>query len=74
MFRRGELIDAETGRQRFITLTPENLARYERALGEHLGRLQTFCARCGIAFCVADTGKGMEQCLFHDLPAAGLIH
>ncbi len=74
LFRRGQLVDAETGRQRFITLTADNLARYERALTEHLSRLQTFCNRCGIAFCVADTAQGIEQCVFHDLPAAGLVH
>ena len=74
VFRRGQLIDVETGRQRFITLTADNLARYERALSEHIGHLQTFCNRCGIAFCVADTGSGLEHCVFHDLPAAGLVH
>ena len=74
VFRRGQLIDAETGRQRFITLSADNLARYERALSEHIGHLQAFCNRCGIAFCVADTGGGLEHCVFHDLPAAGLVH
>jgi uncharacterized protein (DUF58 family) len=74
LFRRGQLTDAETGRQRFVTLTTDNLARYERALSEHVGRLQAFCNRCGIAFCVADTGADLERCIFHDLPAAGLVH
>lgn len=74
LFRRGQLVDAETGRQRFITLTPENLARYERALTEHIGHLQMFCNRCGIACCVVDTDSGLEHCMFHDLPAAGLLH
>jgi len=74
LFRRGQLIDAETGRQRFVTLTPDNLARYERALSEHLSHLRAFCNRCGIAFCVADTASGLDHCMFHDLPAAGLIH
>lgn len=74
LFRRGQLIDAETGRERFITLTPDNVTRYERALSEHITRLQTFCSRCGIACCVVDTGSGLEHCIFHDLPAAGLVH
>jgi uncharacterized protein (DUF58 family) len=74
LFRRGQLIDAETGRQRFITLTPDNLARYERALSDHVAHLQRFCSRCGIACCVVDTGRGLEHCIFHDLPAAGLVH
>jgi hypothetical protein len=50
------------------------MARYERALNEHISHLQMFCNRCGIAFCVADTGGGIERCVFHDLPGAGLVH
>lgn len=73
LFRRGQLIDAESGRRRFITLSPANLARYERALGEHLGHLQAFCNRCGIVCSVADTAAGLERCLFYDLPAQGLV-
>ena len=74
LFRRAQLIDAESGRQRFITLNSDNVARYERALTEHLERLQGFCNRCGIVFAVADTAAGLEQVLFHDLPALGLVH
>ena len=66
--------DAESGRQRFITLTADNLARYARALTDHLGQLQAFCNRCGVAFSITDTAAGLEQVLFHDLPALGLIH
>jgi hypothetical protein len=74
LFRRGHLVDAETGRQRFITLGRDNLARYQAALKEHVEHLQTFCNRCGIVFVVADTTMGVEQVLFHDLPALGLVH
>ncbi len=74
LFRRGQLIDAETGRHRFITLTPSNRARYQHALAEQLARLQSFCTRGAIVFSVADTAAGLEQSLFHDLPALGLVH
>jgi len=74
LFRRGVLVDAETGQERFITLTSENLSRYEQALSAHLGSLQSFCNRCGVFFTVADTAAGLEQCLFKALPASGLIH
>jgi uncharacterized protein (DUF58 family) len=74
LFRRGQLIDAETGRQRYINLDPDNLALYTRALDAHVERLQAFCNRCGIVFSVADTAAGLEQSLFHDLPALGLLH
>ena len=73
-FRRGRLIDTETGRQRYITLGRDNLARYQAALEDHLARLHGFCSRCEIAFCAADTAAGLDQSLFHDLPAAGLVH
>lgn len=74
VFRRGQLIDAETGQARFVTLNPANLARYHRALADHLTSVQSFCNRCGIVFSVADTQAGLEQSLFHDLPALGLVH
>jgi uncharacterized protein (DUF58 family) len=74
MFRRGQLVDAETGRRRFITLSADNLARHEQALANHLARLQGFCARCGLAFCVADTGVGLEHTLFHQMPDVGVVH
>jgi uncharacterized protein (DUF58 family) len=74
VFRRAQIVDAESGATRFITLTPTNVARYETALREHLGRLRAFCDRAGIALVVADTGAGLEQTLFHDLPVLGMIH
>jgi uncharacterized protein (DUF58 family) len=73
-FRRAQLVDAESGGTRFVTLTPANLARYEAALQEHLGRLRAFCERSGIALATADTAAGLERTIFHDLPALGLIH
>jgi uncharacterized protein (DUF58 family) len=74
LFRRAQVVDAETGGQRFITLSPENLTRYAQALSEHLRSLQAFCNRAGIVFCVADTAAGVDRSLFHDLPALGFIH
>ena len=74
VFRRGQLLDAETGKRRFITLGAENRRRYREALDAHLGRLKSFCHRSGIVFSVADTGAGLDRSLFHDLPAAGLVH
>ena len=73
LFRRGELVDAESGRRRLIRLTPANLARYEHNLTAHLAHLRSFCDRHGIACCIADTGAGLEQALFRDLPAVGVL-
>jgi uncharacterized protein (DUF58 family) len=74
LFRRAQLIDAETGARRFITLSPENLTRYHHALADHLRNLQSLCNRSGIVFSIADAAAGLEQSLFHDLPALGFIH
>ena len=73
LFRRGRLMDVETGRQRFITLTQNSLARYQEALAAHLAQLQAFCTRCAVGYSTADTAAGIEQSLFHDLPALGLL-
>ncbi|HEX7406924.1 MAG TPA: DUF58 domain-containing protein [Candidatus Binatia bacterium] len=73
LFRRGRLTDAETGRQRFITLSQDNLIRYQQALAAHLERLQEFCNRCEIVYSTTDTDAGLEQILFRDLPALGLL-
>lgn len=73
LFRRGRLTDVETGRQRCITLSQDNLARYQRALATHLERLQDFCNRHEIACATADTAAGLDQVLFRDLPALGLL-
>jgi uncharacterized protein (DUF58 family) len=73
-FQNARLIDAETGEERYVTLGPQNAARYQSALAAHLGRLQGFCSRSGVAFAVADSGTSLERCLFRDLPAAGVVH
>ena len=73
LFRRGRLTDIETGRQRYVTLRPDSLARYQQALAEHLEQIQDFCRRCEIVYSTADTAAGLDQTLFRDLPALGLV-
>jgi uncharacterized protein (DUF58 family) len=73
LFRRGRIVDAESGAERFITLSPSNLQRYRHALANHLAALRAFCLRAGASFAVADTAEDLEQSLFKHLPAAGTI-
>jgi uncharacterized protein (DUF58 family) len=73
LFRRAQLVDAESGRQRFVTLTAANLERYHTALTAHHEALRAFCHRCGIVLSLANTAAGLAQSLFYDLPAAGLV-
>jgi len=74
LFRRAELVDAETGARRFVTLTPANLTRYQAALRDHLGNLEAFCRRCGVMLAVPDPAAGLDRALFEDLPGLGLVH
>jgi hypothetical protein len=74
LFRKARVLDSENGQQRYVTLDAENLARYENALSQHLAHLQSFCTRCGVVSVIADPALGVEHCLFHDLPAAGVLH
>ncbi len=73
LFRRGLLVDVESGRQRAVSLTPERLAQYQAALRAHLETLEAECARGGAIFAVCDTAAGLEHCLFRQLPAVGLL-
>lgn len=73
VFRRGRLTDVESGRQRFVTLSPDNLARYRQALTTHLERLQDFCRRCEIAYAAVETSLGLDDALFRTFPALGLL-
>jgi uncharacterized protein (DUF58 family) len=73
LFRRGRIVDAESGAQRFVTLGAGNVERYRAALAEHLESLRRFCSRAGVAFAVVDTAADLEEGLFGQLPAAGLV-
>jgi uncharacterized protein (DUF58 family) len=72
-FRRGRVVDAESGAERFVTLSPANVERYRRALADHLEGLRRFCSRAGVAFAVADTAADLEETLFGQLPGAGTV-
>lgn len=73
-FRRAQVVDAETGHERTITLSAANLATYQRALDQHLSTLRAYCERSGVMLAVADSTAGIDQCLFGALPAAGVVH
>ena len=73
-FRTAQVVDAESGRERRITLSAANLAVYRHALDQHLSALRAYCERSGVMWVVADSSAGIDRCLFGDLPAAGLVH
>jgi uncharacterized protein (DUF58 family) len=73
LFRRGRLRDSETGRERVITLSPANRARYQAALQSHIESLRAWCRRHGASCAVIDPSQGLERALFETLPAAGIV-
>jgi len=72
-FRAARLRDAESGAERVVRLSRAHLDHYRRNLSEHLEALRRECARHGAAFIVADTARDIEYCLFHQLPATGVL-
>ena len=73
LFQHARLRDAETGGERVIRLSPENLARYQSALGEHLGQLERACADHESLFAACDVDAGLAACVFSQLPQLGLL-
>jgi uncharacterized protein (DUF58 family) len=66
--------DAETGEERVLVLSAAHREKYALAVREHLGELKRWCESRDVFLAVADTQRGLEACLFEDLPRAGLLH
>ena len=73
LFQHARLRDAETGTEKMVRLSPENLARYQAALIEHLSGLERSCADTESLFAACDIGAGLAHCLFSQLPQVGLL-
>jgi len=72
--RRVLLHDAETATERLVTLTTAHRVRYAVAVQDHLAELKRWCDSRTMTFATADTGAGIEACLFDTLPRSGLLH
>ncbi len=72
-FKRVEIIDAEAGAKRWITLDERNRERYATALDQHLADLSDTCRRVGALFSTSDPAGGLENCVFGDLSRIGLV-
>ena len=73
LFQRARVRDSETGREKIVRLTAENLRRYQSALAEHLQDLERDCADNEALFAACDVTGGLEHCLFSQLPQVGLL-
>lgn len=73
LFRRGRIVDSESGSSRAVRLDAVNLARYQAALDAHLAGLAGYCRRQGIAFAIADPHLGLDDVLLRQLTGAGFL-
>lgn len=73
LFQSARVRDAESGEEKLVRLSPENLGRYQSALGEHLRGLEDACADNESLFATCDVEAGLAQCVFTQLPRIGLL-
>ncbi len=73
LFRRGKLYDVEEHGERWVTLTRDNLLRYEAALTAHLEQIRHFCHRHGIFYALISTERGLETAVVQELPQKGMF-
>ena len=72
-FRQGVVVDAESGEQRRVSWSERNRQRYAATLERHLGEMKELCNRRRTLFVAPDISRGLEDSLFRQLPAAGLL-
>jgi len=73
LFRRGKLYDVEDQSERWISLTPANLRRYQDALQAHVGAVQGFCHRHQILYTRVSTASSLIAVMTEEFPRAGLL-
>jgi uncharacterized protein (DUF58 family) len=68
-----DLVDAETGESRSVTVTPRLLERYEQAQAAHLARLSAFCVQNRVGLFSLDTRTPPEDAMLRILRRGGLV-
>jgi uncharacterized protein (DUF58 family) len=68
-----ELVDAETGALRRVTITPALLARYEAAYKAHRARVVAFCRDKQVPLHVVELGEPLEDAIGRMLRRGGLL-
>lgn len=68
-----KLVDAETGAQTEVTLSPQLLRRYREALERHVVAITQFCRREGISFLQLRTDVDLAGTVLADLQAVGVL-
>jgi uncharacterized protein (DUF58 family) len=73
LFRRGKLFDVEDHTERWMTLSPANLKRYQELQQAHFTALQQFCHRYHILYARLSTASSLTSVMAEELPKAGLL-
>jgi uncharacterized protein (DUF58 family) len=68
-----KLIDAETGEEREISISPSLLREYQKAVDTFCGGLQSFCGRYGMDYIRATTSLPFEDLILRFLRRAGVV-
>jgi uncharacterized protein (DUF58 family) len=68
-----KLVDAETGTQTEVTLSPHLLRAYGEALERHTAAISDFCRREGIAFIRLPSDVDLAGTVITDLQAVGVL-
>jgi uncharacterized protein (DUF58 family) len=68
-----ELIDAETGLSRTVTITPALLARYRAAFAAHRTRIEAFCREKHVPLHTVTTGEALDTATLRVLRRGGLL-
>ncbi|MGI8825132.1 MAG: DUF58 domain-containing protein [Chloroflexota bacterium] len=68
-----KLVDAESGTQAEVTLSPHLLRRYREALERHTAAVTEFCRREGISFVRLSSDVDLAGTVITDLQAVGVL-
>jgi uncharacterized protein (DUF58 family) len=68
-----ELVDAETGESRPVTITPALARRYEQAYAAYQQRIVSFCAQKKVGLFSLDTRTPPEEAMLRILRRGGLV-
>lgn len=68
-----KLVDAETGAQTEVTISPRVLRRYQQALERHTTAITEFCRREGISFIQLRSDVDLTGTVLTDLRAAAIL-
>jgi len=68
-----DIVDAETGESRQITVTPRLLARYTEAHAAYVERIRSFCLRKRVGLFPVDTRTPVDEAMLRLLRHGGLV-